>query len=726
MRVYWLLCFLLGATAIKAQVEELGNLSCRPAQAALLSNGGSRAGEVKINYLLRTLSLPVRDDFSQWRIKIFPVEVSHPSVFDSLSYQFTVNGKYDSTFAFRRDTVFNFTYNPFTGAFDSLPAAPLFLRFYRDSLDRFKRTDSLLVYPAYKLITQNGLTRKQGLQPDSVLINTIEHNYFARDDLYSYWISNGPFLNKTMAIDPPSLGFLTFDGLDSLGLPYDNTSSFPYGTADFLTSKPINLTGPGGNDLSVNDSVYLSFFYQAQGHGDRPEDRDSLVLQFYAPQDRQWTTVWSSAGAALGPFQEVKLYINQPRFLKNGFRFRFYNYATLSGNFDHWHLDYIYLDKNRKRIEDIKDWAVVEPIVSYIRPFTMMPWKHFQESPSQFILDTVKLRMRNLSTTTDISRARYKVYNGNALNYFYQSTENLFSSVPSRAFYTIPLTVSSPPNNFNFPSDTAYRKYFKIVHHAFSTQDVYRANDTLVHEQFFDTFYAYDDGTAEKTYNANRPGTDIQVEFATPVADTLRAVLINFLNTFEVLGFQQVNIRVYKNLNSTPLWESGPIDVIYQPAGKFTRYKIDGGLALEGTFYIGWQQLGQDKTYVGFDVNTNNKQRNFYSYLGNWYNSDFDGTLLVRADFGSGDLEPLPVAELATGNLRWNIFPNPTRDALHVITENPTPAQLQLWDVQGRMLYSQTITGKAVIDISHLRKGIYIVHLQSTYGQSAKKVVITR
>ena len=39
------------------------------------------------------------------------------------------------------------------------------------------------------------------------------------------------------------------------------------------------------------------------------------------------------------------IFINDNKFLHQKFRFRFFNYATLSGNFDHWNLDYVLLDK---------------------------------------------------------------------------------------------------------------------------------------------------------------------------------------------------------------------------------------------------------------------------------------------------------------------------------------------------------------------------------------------
>ena len=37
--------------------------------------------------------------------------------------------------------------------------------------------------------------------------------------------------------------------------------------------------------------------------------------------------------------------IDDSRFLHDAFQFRFRNYATISGNFDHYHIDYIKIDE---------------------------------------------------------------------------------------------------------------------------------------------------------------------------------------------------------------------------------------------------------------------------------------------------------------------------------------------------------------------------------------------
>ena len=54
----------------------------------------------EIIYLYDTLEIPIVDEFTRYRIKIFPKSIEHPSVFDSSSYLFRINGQYLDTFRY--------------------------------------------------------------------------------------------------------------------------------------------------------------------------------------------------------------------------------------------------------------------------------------------------------------------------------------------------------------------------------------------------------------------------------------------------------------------------------------------------------------------------------------------------------------------------------------------------------------------------------------------------
>jgi hypothetical protein len=163
------------------------------------------------------------------------------------------------------------------------------------------------------------------------------------------WTDNYAFINGTYPLDPPSIGVATLDAISNTGEFY---SSAGYGnsfSADTLSSQPINLNYPGDN------TIYLSFYIQPQGLGDFPETEDSLFLEFYAPEDNVWEKIESFEGNTVIPFQQILVHISDDKYLKDGFRFRFRNIASLSTdkdpsiviNADHWHIDYVYLNIGR-------------------------------------------------------------------------------------------------------------------------------------------------------------------------------------------------------------------------------------------------------------------------------------------------------------------------------------------------------------------------------------------
>ena len=145
------------------------------------------------------------------------------------------------------------------------------------------------------------------------------------------WQRSSVFLNRNYPINPPTLGVVTFDGLNEFGLARDFNQFNVTDPSDTLLSKSI--------DLSTVNSVYFMFYYQAKGMGDAPEIQDKFVLEFLN-DTLGWEQVWSADYNISEDFYKVVKVINELRFLHDSFQFRFRNYATVSGNFDHWHLDY--------------------------------------------------------------------------------------------------------------------------------------------------------------------------------------------------------------------------------------------------------------------------------------------------------------------------------------------------------------------------------------------------
>ena len=111
------------------------------------------------------------------------------------------------------------------------------------------------------------------------------------------WLDRYAFVNRTFAIQPPTMGVATLDALDENGNVYAHADGASF-QADYLTSQPIRLdyNFTLNREMRVSDSLYLSFYYQPAGGslsglewerlGNRPEGRDSLTLEFgYATGD---------------------------------------------------------------------------------------------------------------------------------------------------------------------------------------------------------------------------------------------------------------------------------------------------------------------------------------------------------------------------------------------------------------------------------------------------------
>lgn len=105
------------------------------------------------------------------------------------------------------------------------------------------------------------------------------------------WQDRYAFVNRTFAIQPPTMGVATLDALDENGKVYLSACADGF-TADALTSQPIRLdyNFTQNRQMRIADSLYLSFYYQPAGGsltgvewerlGNRPEGRDSLILEF--------------------------------------------------------------------------------------------------------------------------------------------------------------------------------------------------------------------------------------------------------------------------------------------------------------------------------------------------------------------------------------------------------------------------------------------------------------
>jgi len=713
--------------------EELTTLNARYfASHEFLQEKSSRAIN-KIIFLSDTLELPFVDDFSKNRIRSSVIPNPNLTV-DSIYSLFKVNGLITDSFKIFNDTTYFNVYDSTSGNFILFPQKTDTIIFFEDTLDIGRPTDTLIGWPAVEIEIIGVDTQYFRLTPSNQGKNVIDSVSIVFDSPFYFWTTNGVFWNNSLAINQPSYGFVTFDGTDNQGYPYDMSLPSTYGIGDILTSKPINLNYPS------SDSIYLSFFYQPQGYGEMPNTQDSLSLEFFDVVNQEWKYAWSSEGKPLEPFEEVFIFIEDSVYLKKGFQFRFKCFATLSGSFDLWHVDYVRLSRFRNQGESIDDLAILNPPFSYLNDFTSVPWKQYKKSPSSFVSQDFIIDLNNLSDAGKVFTNFYEVRNEDNTP-IYSSTPVIQPfdvtgpSAPPNSPFKVQHFLNSSPNNFIFPTTGSAGKKkvkFNIENSTNTTPDANRDNDTIITTQTFDSYFAYDDGIAEQAYSINEAGAMIAYHFEIPHADTLKGLLINFPEMLEDQSDRRFRIMVWKNLDEGPIYE----DVLREPitigANNFVRFPLAEEVLVSGEFYIGWLQTIAKKMYVGFDFNIDNQKHIFYTVNNgiNWYNTSFKGSLLIRPDFGVAQIDAVGLAEVKpeveSEKVSFQINPNPASNNVTIVTADYEPQQYQLYDISGRVVALGNFTQQHTFELTHLKRGVYFLHVTnlSTLQTSIKPLML--
>ena len=95
----------------------------------------------------------------------------------------------------------------------------------------------------------------------------------------------------------------------------------------------------------------------------------------------------------------------------------------------------------------------------------------------------------------------------------------------------------------------------------------------------------------------------------------------------------------------------------------------------------------------------------------------------------SGGIKTLSSAGIQqfANNNEVNFYPNPNNGSFVIEPQNTLyNVQCTVYDVNGKLVLSQTINGKTTIDANGLNEGVYNISLQSNEGVVNKRLVIVR
>ena len=544
----------------------------------------------------------------------------------------------------------------------------------------------------------------------------------------NFWMAgSGVFINNTLTTGHPSVNVATFDGLNAKGIPYNFTNPLFQNYTDTLTSQPIDLQGK-----TAADSVYLSFYWQAKGLGEKPDSSDFFRLEVL-DSSQQWVILWSRNGYELDTlFHQEFVVIKEPLLFHSGFQFRFRAYGRNSGPYDMWHLDYVYLNAKRSnRDRYIRDIAVRNPLTPYLKTYTAMPLDHYAKNPSGFTAAVVSTQIVNhynnenytsfvLTVKDEISGASFK--GGQEGSTYIGPLKELTKSVPIS-----PVTVSSALTKMRI------RYKFDMLTTDNSNPSIpsidLRRNDSISAVTDLSDYFAYDDGSAEYGIQINQKLGRVAIRYVMAKPDTVGGVRMSVVPFNKDISGQSFTIQLWSNKNGKPdqLLTQAAVPARYGTSrNSLNEYTFGKAVALTDTFYVGWLQVNEQPLTVGYDLNSRlGSDKVWYNLGTEWVpGADLKGSIIIHPFMTTKGEEVVTGVEPVMSAKSF-FYPNPSQgiiswkdlvlDRVEMYTVSGELVKIILPDNQNRSL-----------NLTELAGGLYILKGYQGKRNITQKVIILR
>ena len=551
---------------------------------------------------------------------------------------------------------------------------------------------------------------------ESVLSLPFADDFSQLERSVKLWDIRGVYINHSLGNSEPTYGIASFDGMNNKMKPYSDTYN-AWGGADTMTTQPIDLSG-----FSPADSIIVSFYVQKKGLGNDPSVEDSLILEALTKYG-DWKVLWtSSATLDTVSFEWIAIKLEDTLFFHNNLKFRFRNLATLSGFFDHWNVDWFYVDANRS-INDtgLLDVAIQEVPSSLTLPYTRMPWYMVQANPSY--VQQLFISISNLSNAIRNTQYRFRLFAGNPQQLVDSSlfvATNLSSGTSQfmMSFTNFPGAV--------IPTDTGVAIRVEYIINAGGNSFTF--NDTVSKTYIYDAMLAYDDGTPELAYGVEGQGAAFAYKFTLPAPDTLWGLAILFVDHVRRNNEPDLfSVVVWDDIftNSIIARKDFQMPCEVDSGWKFCIYKFDYPIVVPSTFYAGWIQTSANAMSVGFDKNTNARANAWFNTMDTWEQSKFDGTVMIRPIIGPFKLAEKYLAQPSTSE-KPVFFSGKEIQAIPI---SPNSYHLRaseignwkLFDLSGNLIMSFENKNNFVISLPY--KGVFIIQWEGEKSRDALRLI---
>jgi hypothetical protein len=575
----------------------------------------------------------------------------------------------------------------------------------------------------------------------------------------SLWANNRKVLvNSGQGINPPSINVATFDGFNEFGTPYTTNpnDNLDFGYRDTLESQPIKLQSevlPG-----LRNTVFLSFYYQMGGYGEPPDPNDFLRVEFKATTGWEAVATLRNDQPGFDPtvFYDTLIRINADRFYHDAFQFRFISFGRRSGRYDVWHIDYVYLNKNRDENDRSRpDRATTTKLTTLFDSYYAMPIRHLENSKAITAPQFEAFNLREPpSTTTNYqitgtftnfhgdSPTEYSTQIGPSLPGINGVTDATF---PALTRMVVPLPFLPDPtdnNQFDYSSDYILVK-LKIKLFADDVYDIdtgefsedydparhfpidFRTNDTTSQTYTIKDYYAYDDGEAEQAAGLAQAGNQFAYlfEMKTTEKDTLNGVMIHY-PFFAGATASNMTFYVFKNNGGIPgdiLYEQ-LVPVVRTSNNQFITIDLFEGIEVQGSFFLGYKEPATGRVRIGLDKSNDTSHRMFFKAGSSWQEDDrISGSFMMRPRFGKADV----VTGLPETQRTVSVYPNPSTGEFFL---QGVAKPLQVVNLAGQPVpfhaefYEED---KQKITLPNVRPGIYLIRYRAGAKLFSQKIIVT-
>lgn len=508
------------------------------------------------------------------------------------------------------------------------------------------------------------------------------------------WFLSGnhkePNKSRFAGILPPSIGVLTFDGLDATGTPYQTT--FVSGEADVLESHYLNLS-----NITANDSVILSFYLQPQGAGEKPEVTDSFCVYFRA-NTGNYVKVYGRAGSTVSPFQKIMIPVGNPSFFHTKFQIKMKSIGALYGHLDNWQVDYIYMGAQRSIIDSTHNdvaFSAVEGVP--FGTYTAIPYQQFTGKSLMQPFTAVVNNLKNSFASPDIDA----LITDPVGNTVFSAGNHLVNS----PLITASTEFHQPFNPFTDQILNAYTSSYLLKLSLPADIDGVSGNNKYYQKMRVDSVFAYDDGEADGSYGIQDAPKGFGQKFTVSSTDSIIAVWICFAprlngNSNQTLYMDDYPFRL-------TIWDAPqPNSIQYQQIigarvtygdslNYFHRYTFSHPISVSGDIWVGVEQIDYWPIGVGFDSHYDNRTQINWDSVGNWVQSQVKGTLMIRPEFQNIQYNALPATAISPNiseNEYISTYPNPLiNNQLQIqLPENTQDYEIIISDMQGKRCFTSS------------------------------------